>query len=351
MRRPWLLLGLCLPLCGFASCEQFRKADREARARASEMRKDCVALRERVITFDEERSFGDAVSIQWVSRAGGLTTRGDADALHLQLNKLGRNLAAQSSRPHLPWVFGVLQSEGVNAVSGPGGYVFVSEGLLARLDDEAQLAGVLAHEIAHITGRHALEEYQGYLVDKCESAASSEESRAVGEAAVGAFSDALRPTQQQLEQELRELSQSLPTSELRGIFARASSSVTGFDFDKSGREFIRAVTQGVIERLNRKGFKQEDEFSADLEAVNLMAAAGYAPEAYVAFLDKLPERGGLSTPHPAKATRRSRLQAHLKTLREQESGEDFTTPVDLSATKVVPLRDAFLERRGSTATR
>jgi predicted Zn-dependent protease len=151
----------------------------EANHRIEEMQKDCDSLKARAISFEEESSFGGAVSVNWVSQGGGLTQRADARALHVQLNKIGKNLAAQSSRPDLPWTFGVLQSEGINAVSGPGGYVFVSEGLLARLDNEAQLAGVLAHEIAHITGKHALREYQAYLVDQCEDAVRAERTQAV----------------------------------------------------------------------------------------------------------------------------------------------------------------------------
>ncbi|MFY0577746.1 hypothetical protein ACN28S_28600 [Cystobacter fuscus] len=103
--------------------------------------------------------------------------------------------------------------------------------------------------------------------------------------------------------------------------------------------------------MNRQGFRQEDEFDADLQAVELMAAAGYAPGEYVSFLAKLPDRGGLSTPHPAKTERQVRLLKHLEQLRQQNLDSDFKTSVDLSATKVVPLRDELLNRRDPTATR
>ncbi len=344
--RAPILLVLGLLLCGFGSCSHFIQADTEARARARQMREECTALEQRIITFEEEHSFGDAVSLQWVSTAGGLTTRGNPEALHVQLNKLGRNLAAQSSRPNLPWVFGVLESNGVNAVSGPGGYVFVSEGLLERVDNEAQLAGVLAHEIAHITGRHALHEYQDYLVGQCESAAKAEESSAVGELATDMVSEAVASERKTLENDLGSLASVLPPSALRDVFSRASSQVAGFDFDQAGQPFIRAVTQGVIERLNRKGFRPEDEYAADLEAVDLMAAAGYAPEAYVDFLSRLPERGGLFTPHPPKGKRQAALRMHLTQLRTLATEPGFTTPVDVSSTQVIPLRDEL--RRRST---
>ena len=84
---------------------------------------------------------------------------------------MGRNLAAQSSRPTLEWTFGVLKEPHVfNAASAPGGYVFVTRGLLATVEDEAQLAGVLAHEIAHVNLRHALMRYGEVKVTQCRMA-------------------------------------------------------------------------------------------------------------------------------------------------------------------------------------
>ena len=62
----------------------------------------------------------------------------------------------QSGRPQLPWTFGVLDDPGFNAFAAPGGYVFVTKGLVDRVD-EAELAGILAHEITHVTERHHLQ--------------------------------------------------------------------------------------------------------------------------------------------------------------------------------------------------
>jgi predicted Zn-dependent protease len=67
---------------------------------------------------------------------------------------LGKALAAQSEVPNLPWEFHVVDSEVVNAFALPGGKIFVSRGLLEHLDNEAQLAGVLGHEIGHVTAEH-----------------------------------------------------------------------------------------------------------------------------------------------------------------------------------------------------
>ena len=72
------------------------------------------------------------------------------------VNRVGRWVASQGERPELKWYFGVLDSDDVNAFALPGGYVFVTKGLFALLGDEAQLAGVLGHEIAHVQLRHHL---------------------------------------------------------------------------------------------------------------------------------------------------------------------------------------------------
>lgn len=73
------------------------------------------------------------------------------------VNKVGRWLALQTERPDLPWQFGVLDDNDVNAFAAPGGYVFITKGLLARMNNEAELAGVLAHEISHVLRKHHLQ--------------------------------------------------------------------------------------------------------------------------------------------------------------------------------------------------
>jgi predicted Zn-dependent protease len=76
------------------------------------------------------------------------------EALQRYVNRVGRYVAAQSQRPSLSWTFGVIQSDDINAFAAPGGYVFVTAGLYRMLENEAELAGVLAHEIAHVNERH-----------------------------------------------------------------------------------------------------------------------------------------------------------------------------------------------------
>lgn len=84
-----------------------------------------------------------------------------ADArMQRYVNHVGRWLAAQTERPDLPWQFGVLDSPGLNAFAVPGGTIFVTKGLVQRMRSEAELAGVLAHEIAHVVKKHHLKAIQ-----------------------------------------------------------------------------------------------------------------------------------------------------------------------------------------------
>lgn len=78
------------------------------------------------------------------------------DGLQRYVNLVGNWVVAQSGRTELPWHFGVLATEDINAFAAPGGYVFITLGLYRQLNSEAELAGVLGHEIAHVTQKHHL---------------------------------------------------------------------------------------------------------------------------------------------------------------------------------------------------
>jgi beta-barrel assembly-enhancing protease len=78
------------------------------------------------------------------------------ESLQIYVNQVGRWVASQSERADLPWRFGVIESEDINAFAAPGGYVIITKGLYRKLENEAQLAGVLAHEIAHVVRKHHL---------------------------------------------------------------------------------------------------------------------------------------------------------------------------------------------------
>lgn len=78
------------------------------------------------------------------------------DELQKYVNHVGRWVALQSERPALPWHFGVIDSEDINAFATPGGNVLITKGLYRKLTNEAELAGVLGHEIGHVVKKHQL---------------------------------------------------------------------------------------------------------------------------------------------------------------------------------------------------
>ena len=77
-------------------------------------------------------------------------------ALQRWMQEFGTRLAATSERPNLPWTFRVVDDPVVNAFALPGGYIYVTRGILAHLNSEAELAGVVGHEIGHVTARHSV---------------------------------------------------------------------------------------------------------------------------------------------------------------------------------------------------
>lgn len=112
----------------------------------------------KLLSWQEEVQLGEEAAPQFISQSGGELP--DTQVVN-RVRALGTELVAAAlvetpdkSRPDLPWEFHVLDSEVINAFALPGGKVFISRGLMEKLDNEAQLAGVLGHEIGHVTARH-----------------------------------------------------------------------------------------------------------------------------------------------------------------------------------------------------
>jgi predicted Zn-dependent protease len=106
-----------------------------------------------LIGYEEERIIGGALAVETVKRYGGLfrnrrTVR--------YVNLIGRALAQVSDRPDIKYYFAVLNSMEPGAFAAPAGYIFITRGILTLAENEAELAGVLAHEIAHVTKKHIL---------------------------------------------------------------------------------------------------------------------------------------------------------------------------------------------------
>jgi predicted Zn-dependent protease len=214
---------------------------------------------------EEERLIGDSVSLEIVGKYGGLVRDG---ATMRRVNLVGRALARYSDRPELNWRFGVLNSDTVNAFSAPDGYVFITRGLYALAETDDILAAILGHEIAHITGKHALRIVQrGELL----SGLGSQVVKRSGNT---------REVEAQLQQ------------------------------------FNLGVTE-ITKTLFEKGFDPQTEYAADQTGRQLAVVTGYAPgglRAVLARLQQVPAgpQKAFST-HPPLSERIKRLPAESAT--------------------------------------
>jgi predicted Zn-dependent protease len=284
----------------------------------------CEALRSHV-TIQEEYSLGNAVAINWVRQGGGLMLASDPEQrMHRTINLIGQNLAAQSARPTLEWTFGVLEDpQAVNAASAPGGYVFVTRGLMQRVDNEAQLAGVLSHEIAHVVLKHALTRYDGVKIGQCKLAANFQFSQRMTR----------HINKEIMPEELSHLLEALSTS---GVLKLENDPV-----------LLRRLTDPLVEQLLQRGYSHEDEFAADAMALHLMVSAGYDPGEYVTFLGTLPEERGFSH-HPSNQDRQARLVALLAAAKN--SGDEFPElPASTQGLVKLSLPAELAVVKGSTA--
>lgn len=211
---------------------------------------------------EEERTIGGSVALEIVGAHGGLVR--DEETMK-RVNLVGKGLARYSTRPEVDWRFGVLASDTINAFSAPGGYVFITRGLYQLATGDDVLAAILAHEIAHITRKHAL----GIV--------------ARGEFLAGATAIAKRQSS-----DVRKLD-----SELR-------------QFDTGIRDIVKTVLE--------QGFDPATEYDADKEGRALAVLCGYAPGGLRAVLVQLQQRRGAEakqvfSTHPPIAERVKRLPA------------------------------------------
>lgn len=219
-------------------------------------------------TVEEEVALGEGISAGFL---GAIRLHPD-ERLQRYVNRVGRWLASQTERADLPWTFGVIDTEVVNAFAMPGGTVVVSHGLVKRLASEAELAGVLAHEIAHVLKKHQLSAIQS---DAGWSAAAD------GAKAVAADQIGRRG------------------GDVLGLKSKLASA--GVDLVKDGL-FLRPLDRSM-------------EYEADRLGVVVAARGGYDPYGFVAVLTMLaqvkPDESGASitfSTHPAPADRLAELE-------------------------------------------
>jgi predicted Zn-dependent protease len=104
------------------------------------------------VSEEREIAMGQENDVEIRKEMGSYSDR----ALQEYVTTVGMKLAMASERPNLPWHFTVVDTPAINAFALPGGYIYITRGILAYLDDESQMAGVLGHEIGHVTARHSV---------------------------------------------------------------------------------------------------------------------------------------------------------------------------------------------------
>ena len=179
-------------------------------------------------------------------------------ALRAYVDRVGKAVAARSERPKLPYQFFVLDQKEANAFAAPGGFVFVTSGALRLMTNEAQLAGVLGHEVAHIARKHSVQAIRKALI------------------AQGVASAVLDP----------------------------------------GSSQFLVIAANVAATVILKGFDRNAELEADSAGAAYALRTGYDPRALGGFLDTLARTSG-EVPkwllpvagHPRSDDRRTRLDA------------------------------------------
>jgi len=148
------LAALLLLACALPAQAQFRLPSLDVNRLVDTVKNVGKAVKD--IEEPEEITIGRDVA----SRLLGAAPLVPDPALQRYVNHVGRWLAAQTERAHLPWQFGVLDHGNLNAFAVPGGTIFITRGLLEKMRSEAELAGVLGHEIVHVLRKHHLKAIQ-----------------------------------------------------------------------------------------------------------------------------------------------------------------------------------------------
>jgi predicted Zn-dependent protease len=185
--------------------------------------------------------------------------------LQKYVNLVGNAVARNSLRPEIPYQFVVVESPLQNAFSCPGGIIFISSGLLQTIQDEAQLAGILAHEVAHVAHKHALQSIQ------------------------------------------------------RAQFFKGVGKITSATMEgKKGKEFEDMIGN-LQETLFDKGLDQNMEFEADKSAMKTAYRTGYDPEGIIEVLRDLKKiearsqkQGSWFSTHPPLGERIGKCEAEMR---------------------------------------
>lgn len=247
-RLPALLAGCTLVL--LFSCATVDEQD-DFRTRVSQVSSEAFTEAD----VAAEVRFGREVAARFLGERDGVADQ----PLQAYINTVGQYLAQFGGRDEIDYYFWVIDSDTVNAYAMPGGYIFINRATLALMENEAELAGVLAHEIAHVTERHIV-----HALD------------------------------------------------IRGADSGATLTQLTSGANDALRVALEQATEQALRLLTETGLQHQDEFDADEIGTLIMTQAGYDPLAYSRFLARIAEANGtdeLSKTHPSMIERLRYLAA------------------------------------------
>jgi predicted Zn-dependent protease len=282
--KKWMSLGLAVFLLGFVlgSCAvvqesiesvsgiELSSSDKAAIARTAEALRNSFSE----ITEEEEYYIGRAVSALILSRYPVYQN----ERLTAYVNRVGNAVAAYSLRPEIfaGYHYLILDSDEVNALAAPGGFIFITKGLLQRCSDEEMLGSILAHEVGHVAAKHGLQ--------------SIKKSRLV---------DAFKVMGQ-------EASRKYAPQELEKLTA-----------------LFEGVLGDIAEKLIERGYDRKYEYEADRLGANIAADTGYDPEGLLGFLrtmvdetGKAADKGWFKT-HPSAQDRINQVQKVMGSMKSK----------------------------------
>jgi predicted Zn-dependent protease len=236
-------------------------------AQLGALAKRAQQARSLVITEGDEVEIGTQVCEKVRQRYGVVQD----PAVHKYVALVGTALSQASSRPSLPWTFIVLDTDGVNAFAAPGGFIHVTRGALALMANEAELAGVLAHEMIHVTGKHTVK-----AIQKTKAAEIGAQETIKDEKVLGRIVD--------------------------------------------------ATTEIVL-----AGFGRNEELESDREAALLVTKVGYKADGLHDFLGRLAERNKASTEKQGLFASHPEMNERLEKLSKQVGAENLGGTATLEA--------------------
>ena len=260
------ILALAMPAAGQFDLGRILNKTIESTKKFQEANKE--------FSVEQEIELGQGVT---AGILGAVKLHPDA-GLQRYVNRVGKWVAMHSARADLPWSFGVIEGESINAFAMPGGGVLVSHGLIKRLTSEAELAAVLAHEIGHVVLKHQLQAIQSSL--------NSDAWSGIGKDLAG---DAIGRRGR---------------GDAFGLKSAAANA--GVDAVKNG-VFLRPLERGM-------------EYDADRLAVVLATRSGYDSYGMVAVLQMLGQEKGdgsgadVFSTHPAPSERMAELEKFVPSL-------------------------------------